>query len=87
MVNLHKNTIMIVYFIWTYFIMQDSEAHSNDSSQSYYALHRVSAVLTHKEISESKLQDREIGTVLSEHENSLIVVAGENRKEHVYLSQ
>jgi hypothetical protein len=70
MVNLHKNTIMIVYFIWTYFIMQNSKAHSNDSLQSYYALHRVSAVLTHKEISESKLQDREIGTVLSEHENS-----------------
>ena len=76
---------MIIYFIWTYFIMQNSEAHNNDSLQSYYAFHRVSAVLTHKEISKSKLQHREIGTVLSEHENSLIVVAGKNRKEHVYL--
>jgi hypothetical protein len=85
MVNLHKNTIMIIYFISTYFIMQNSEVHSNNSLQSYYAFHRVSAVLTHKEISESKLQYREIGTVLFEHENSLIVVAGENRKEHVYL--
>ena len=65
--------------------MQNIEAHNNDSSQRYYVFHRVSAVLTHKEISKSKLQHREIGTVLSEHENSLIVVAGENRKEHVYL--
>jgi hypothetical protein len=61
MVNLHKNTIMIVYFIWTYFIMQNSEAHSNDSLQSYYALHRVSAILTHKEIAKvsSKIEKSE----------------------------
>ena len=85
MINLHKNTIMVIYIIWTYFIMQNSEAHDNNSLQSNYAFHRVSAVLTHKGNSKSNLQHREIGTVLSEHENSLIVVAGENRKEHVYL--
>ena len=65
--------------------MQNSEAHDYDSLQSNYAFHRVSAVITHKENSKSKLQHREIWTILSEHENSLIVVAGENRKEHVYL--
>jgi hypothetical protein len=41
--------------------MQNSEAHSNDSLQSYYALHRVSAVLTHKEIAKvsSKIEKSE----------------------------
>ena len=51
---------------------------------SDYAFHRASAILTHKGNSKNNLQYREIGTVSSEHENSLIVVAGENR-EHVHL--
>ncbi|MGH9963763.1 MAG: hypothetical protein ACRD5E_02900 [Nitrososphaeraceae archaeon] len=56
--------------------MHSSEA-SNNSLGSYYAFHRASAILSHD-------KDREIGKVFAEYKDKLIVIDGEDRKEHAY---
>jgi hypothetical protein len=47
-----------------------------DKSLSYYASNRASAILSN---------NREIGRVFAEYKDKLIIIDGENKKEHEYL--
>ena len=53
-----------------------------DQSLENYAFHRASAIISHNIDS---LQDREIGRVFCEYKDSLVIIDGENKKEHEYL--
>jgi len=62
--------------------MKDSE---DDLLVKYYASHRASAVINYNEISKNIIQDKEIGRMFAEYKNKLVIIDGENKKEHVYL--
>ena len=62
--------------------MKDSK---DDLLVKYYASHRASAVINYNEISKNIIQDKEIGRVFAEYKNKLVIIDGENKKEHVYL--
>jgi hypothetical protein len=62
--------------------MKDIE---DDLLVKYYASHRASAVIYYNEISKNIIQDKEIGRVFAEYKNKLVIIDGENKKEHVYL--
>lgn len=48
------------------------------SPGTYYADHRAPAIL-------SQNKDREIGRVFAEYKDKLVIIDGENKKEHEYL--
>ena len=56
----------------------------NKSLESY-ASRRASAIINYNEDDKSILQDREIGRVFAEYKDNLVVIDGENKKEHEYL--
>jgi hypothetical protein len=59
--------------------MRNSKAKNIDVSLgSYYASHRASAIL-------SSDKDREIGKVIAEYKDKLIILDGEFKREHVYF--
>jgi hypothetical protein len=67
-----------------------SEAHNNSNSfeWSYYAYFRTPVIINYNEISrdgKSTIQSREIGRVFAEYQDSLVIIDGENKKEHEYL--
>jgi hypothetical protein len=47
----------------------------NTVDSDYFALHRIPAIV----------QGREIGKIFAEAKGNLVVIAGENKKEHEYL--
>jgi hypothetical protein len=51
----------------------------SDSLDEYHASHRSPAIVNHNG------NDREIGRVFTEYCNNLVIIAGENKKDHVYL--
>jgi hypothetical protein len=51
----------------------------SDSLQEYHASHRSPAIVNHKG------NDREIGRVFAEYKDKLVIIDGENKKEHEYL--
>ena len=53
--------------------MENNEA---DKSLSYYASNRASAILSN---------NIEIGRVFTEYKDKLVIIDGENKKEHEYL--
>jgi hypothetical protein len=53
--------------------VENSEA---DKLLSYYASNRASAML---------INNREIGRVFAEYKDKLVIIDGENKKEHEYL--
>jgi hypothetical protein len=53
----------------------------NESLENY-AFYRASAIINH---SGDTLQDREIGRVFAEYKDKLVIIDGENKKEHEYL--
>ena len=53
-----------------------------DQSLEKCAFRRASAVISH---SKDNLQDLEIGRVFAEYKDKLVVIDGENKKEHEYL--
>jgi hypothetical protein len=57
----------------------------NDSLGSYYASHRASAVINYHKYNKSLIRDREIGKVFAEYRDNLVIIDGENKKEHEYL--
>ena len=60
--------------------MENCEANQiNDSLGSFYASRRALAVINYNGI------DREIGRVFAEYKDRLLVIDGENKKEHEYL--
>jgi hypothetical protein len=67
-----------------------SEAHdSSDSFEwSYYAYSRTPVMINYNEISrdgKSTIHSREIGRVFTEYKDNLVIIDGENKKEHEYL--
>lgn len=59
--------------------MRNSKAKNFDVSLgSYYASHRASAIL-------SSDKDREIGKVIAEYKDKLIILDGEFKRDHVYF--
>jgi hypothetical protein len=59
--------------------MRNSKAKNIDVSLgSYYASHRASAILIRN-------KDREIGKVIAEYKDKLIILDGEIKREHVYF--
>lgn len=53
-----------------------------DQSLENYVFHRASALISR---SKDSLQDREIGRVFAEYKDKLVIIDGENKKEHEYL--
>ena len=51
----------------------------SDSLEEYHASHRSPAIVNHNG------NDREIGRVFAEYKDKLVVIDGENKKEHEYL--
>jgi hypothetical protein len=60
--------------------MENSKADQlNDSLESYYASRRAPAIVNYNG------SDIEIGRVFAEYKDRLLVINGENKKEHEYL--
>jgi hypothetical protein len=57
----------------------------HDSVGNYYASNRASAFMKYNNDNKSIIQDREIGKVFAEYKDNLVVIDGENKKEHEYL--
>jgi hypothetical protein len=51
----------------------------NNSLGSFYASRRAPAIINYNGT------DREFGTVFAEYKDNLVVIDGENKKEHEYL--
>ena len=73
-------------FSGTSFTMRNSKSKNiNDSLGSYYASNRASAVINYNKDNKSIIQDREFGKVFAEYKDKLVIIDGENKKEHEYL--
>jgi hypothetical protein len=57
----------------------------HDSVGNYYASNRAAAFMKYNNDNKSIIQDREIGKVFAEYKDNLVVIDGENKKEHEYL--
>jgi hypothetical protein len=60
-------------------------ASGDDLLIEYYASHRAFAIISYNEINNNIIQNKEIGTVFEEYKDKLVIIDGENKKEHVYL--
>jgi hypothetical protein len=56
----------------------------NESLENY-AFHRASAIINHSEDGKNISNNREIGRVFAEYKDNLVIIDGENKKEHEYL--
>jgi hypothetical protein len=55
---------------------------------SFYTLYRIPVIINDKIINndgKSSIHSREIGKVFCEYKDNLVVIDGENKKEHEYL--
>jgi hypothetical protein len=55
---------------------------------NYYASYRTPVIISYDKISrdgKSTVQTREIGKVFAEYKDRLVIIDGENKKEHEYL--
>lgn len=68
------------------FTMGNSEANNaNNSLGDYYASNRSPAIINHNKDNKTVVQDLEIGRVFVEYKDKLVIIDGENKKEHEYL--
>jgi hypothetical protein len=51
----------------------------SNSLEEFHVSHRSSAIINHNG------NDREIGRVFAEYNDKLVIIEGENKKEHEYL--
>lgn len=66
--------------------MGNCEANNaNNSLGNYYASNRSPAIINHNKDDKTVVQDREIGRVFAEYKDKLVIINGENKKEHEYL--
>ena len=66
--------------------MRNSEAKNiPDSLGNYYASNRATAIINYNKYNKNISQDREIGRVFAEYKDKLVVIGGEDKKEHAYL--
>jgi hypothetical protein len=62
--------------------VHDTSTDNNiDHSYEKFVFSRASVVITQKNTG----LDREIGRVFAEYKDSIVIIAGENKKEHEYL--
>jgi len=67
-------------------MMRNSEAKNiPDSLGNYYASNRATAIINYNKYDKNTSQDREIGRVFAEYKDKLVVIDGEDKKEHAYL--
>ena len=70
----------------TIFRMRDSKSKNiNGSLGNYYASNRAAAFMNYNDDNKSIIQDREFGRVFAEYKDKLVIIDGENKKEHEYL--
>jgi hypothetical protein len=73
-------------FSRTSFRVKDSKSKNiNDSMGNYYTFNRAAAFMKYYNNDDRNMQDREIGRVFCEYRDNLVVINGENKKEHEYL--
>jgi hypothetical protein len=69
--------------------MRNYEVHNiNNSLGNYYAFHRAPVIIDcnkNNKDGNSTVQNREIGRLFAEYKDKLVVIDGEERKEHAYL--
>ena len=66
--------------------MRDSKSKNiNGSLGNYYASNRAAAFMNYNDDNKSIIQDREFGRVFAEYKDKLVIIDGENKKEHEYL--
>jgi hypothetical protein len=66
--------------------MRDNKSKSiNSSLGNHYASTRAAAFMKYDNDNKSVIQEREIGKVFAEYRDNLVIIDGENKKEHEYL--
>jgi archaellum component FlaF (FlaF/FlaG flagellin family) len=69
--------------------MTNGEVQNTDNSLgNYYAFHRAVVIINYNEndsSGKSTVQSRQIGRVFTEYKDKLVVIDGDNKKEHEYL--
>jgi hypothetical protein len=87
---------MVIYFLFKTFMMSDDSAATGDSEahnssnllENDYAFHRAAVIINYNKNDrngKSTIQSREIGRVFAEYKDNLVIIDGENKKEHEYL--
>jgi len=68
---------------------ESNEVHNtNDPFKwNYYTFYRIPVIINNiiRNDGKSNIQGREIGKVFAEYKDNLVVIDGENKKEHEYL--
>jgi hypothetical protein len=68
---------------------ESNEVHkTNDPFEwNYYTFYRIPVIINNiiRNDGKSPIQGREIGKVFAEYKDNLVVIDGENKKEHEYL--
>ena len=66
--------------------MSDSKSKNiNGNLGNFYASNRAAAFINYENNNKSIIQDREFGRVFAEYKDKLVIINGENKKEHEYL--
>ncbi|MGH9974567.1 MAG: hypothetical protein ACRD8Z_01850 [Nitrososphaeraceae archaeon] len=65
--------------------MGNSKANNVNSLGTYYASQRASATINHYDNNKDIIRHREIGKVFAEYKDKLVIIDGENKKDHEYL--
>jgi hypothetical protein len=66
--------------------MRDSKSKNiSGSLGNYYASNRAAAFMNYNNDNKSIIQDREFGRIFAEYKDKLVIIDGENKKEHEYL--
>ncbi len=71
---------MIIYF--QEHIFRVKNVRTSDSLENYYASNRAAAIINHNKDSKNI---REIGRIFAEYKDKVVIIEGENKKEHEYL--
>jgi hypothetical protein len=66
--------------------MRNSKSkNTKDSLEKYFAFNRAPAIINYDRNDKRIVENREIGKVFAEYKDKLVVIDGENKKEHEYL--
>jgi hypothetical protein len=57
---------------------------TSDLEWNYYTLYRIPVIINNND-GKNTIHEREIGRVFAEYKDNLVVIDGENKKEHEYL--
>jgi hypothetical protein len=71
-------------------IVENNDIHvtNNLNEWNFYTFHRIPVIINNKIINndgKSTVHGREIGKVFAEYKDDIVVIDGENKKEHEYL--